>query len=135
MAGLKDMLSKGVTSVNVKTSNFMEINKIKTYINTLNDEIAVLENSIGKKIFNMWKNGNVDISMIQGELDKMQADYNEIDNQEMKIKEIESEASKILGDASTASEDMTGKTVCPKCGRVNSDNSRFCVGCGNQLKD
>lgn len=31
MAGFKKMFSKGVASVNVKTTGFIEINKIRTY--------------------------------------------------------------------------------------------------------
>ena len=75
MAGIKEMLSKGVTSVNVKTSNFMEINKIKTYINTLNDEILDLQKIIGRKTYEAWKNESFDVSMIEQELQKIKMNY------------------------------------------------------------
>lgn len=133
MAGIKDMLSKGVTSVNVKTSNFMEINKIKTYINTLSDEITELEKVIGKKTYEAYKSGSFDLSIVENELQKIRANYVEINNQETKIKTIEEEAEKILG-SGNQSVDMTGKIVCPSCGRVNTGDSKFCVGCGTQLK-
>ena len=32
MANLKDSFTKGLATINVKTSNFMEENKLKTYI-------------------------------------------------------------------------------------------------------
>lgn len=133
MAGIKEMLSKGVTSVNVKTSNFMEINKIKTYINTLNDEILDLQKIIGRKTYEAWKNESFDVSMIEQELQKIKMNYVEIENQEIKIKEIEEEAERILG-VNNQSSDMTGKIFCSSCGRVNNEDSKFCVGCGAQLK-
>ena len=37
--GLKDSLTKSITTINVKTNNFMEQSKYKTYISTLEDEI------------------------------------------------------------------------------------------------
>ena len=40
MAGFKDKFSKGLTTINVKTNNFMEQTKINTYISTLETEIA-----------------------------------------------------------------------------------------------
>lgn len=133
MAGLKDMLSKGVTSVNVKTSNFMEINKIKTYINTLQDEINSLEKTIGNKTYQMWSIGAFDIGTIEPELTKIKANFEEINNQEIKIKEIEAEADRILGNMDSAP-DLSDKIVCPSCGRANGLDSKFCVGCGTQLK-
>ena len=36
---LKDSLTKGITAINVKTNNFMEQSKCKTYISTLESEI------------------------------------------------------------------------------------------------
>lgn len=134
MAGLKDMLSKGVASVNVKTSNFMETNKIKTYINTLQDEINTIQNNIGVKTYQMWSAGEFDISKIEQELVKIKTNYEEITNQEIKIKEIEAEANKILGNQESV-QDLSDKIVCPSCGRANGKDSRFCVSCGTKLQD
>lgn len=35
MASISDSLTKGITTINVKTTNFMEQSKCKTYISTL----------------------------------------------------------------------------------------------------
>ena len=47
MADLKASISKGLTTINVKTSNFMKQNEINTYISTLENEIKDLKFQIG----------------------------------------------------------------------------------------
>lgn len=41
MATLKESFAKGITALNVKTNNFIEENKCKTYISTLEEEIIM----------------------------------------------------------------------------------------------
>ena len=48
MASLKESLSKGITTINVKTNSFMEESKCKTYISTLEKEIQILKQNIGE---------------------------------------------------------------------------------------
>lgn len=51
MASLKDTFTKGLTTLNVKTNNFMEESKCKTYITTLENEIAGLKQKLGDDIY------------------------------------------------------------------------------------
>lgn len=51
MASLKESLSKGITTINVKTSSFMEESKCKTYISTLEKEIQILKQNIGEIVY------------------------------------------------------------------------------------
>lgn len=39
MATIKESFTKGITTLNIKTNRFIEVNKCKTYIATLEEEI------------------------------------------------------------------------------------------------
>ena len=54
MADIKNTFSKGLTILNVKTANFLEINKIKTYITTLQTEIDTLKMELGSELYQNW---------------------------------------------------------------------------------
>ena len=49
MASLKESLSKGITTINVKTNSFMEESKCKTYISTLEKEIQILKQNMSEE--------------------------------------------------------------------------------------
>ena len=51
---LKMDLSKKVTEINMKTSSFLEITKIRTYIHTLEKEIQELKQQAGEKGYQNW---------------------------------------------------------------------------------
>ena len=51
MASLKESLSKGITTINVKADSFMEESKCKTYISTREKEIQILKQNIGETVY------------------------------------------------------------------------------------
>ena len=62
MADIKNTFSKGLTILNVKTANFLEINKIKTYITTLQTEIDTLKMELGSELYQNWAASETPVS-------------------------------------------------------------------------
>ena len=66
MENLKNAISKGIATFNVKTNNMLESNKCKTYIAALEKELAELECTIGKSVYDKWKSGEICIEGMDG---------------------------------------------------------------------
>ena len=120
-------LSKKVTEVNVKTSAFLEINKKKTYISTVNHELEQLQKEAGKRLYEIWKQEGLELSHFQGMLLGMQEKYEVIAEQERQITEIEQRNQQLLGAAGA------GAVYCSSCGAANAVEASFCRECGKKL--
>lgn len=131
MADIKRSLSKYLATVNVKTNNFMEINKIKTYIDTLEEEINQYYLSIGKTSFEMWENDTGDYSDIENLFEEISEKNKIINQQEEKIDTLLEQEKQILGEAKNNT--SNGVIYCPQCGVKNAANYKFCVKCGGPL--
>ena len=81
MADIKNTFSKGLTILNVKTANFLEINKIKTYITTLQSEIDTLKMELGCELYQNWAAMETPVS------EKMEEKLNLIREKEVQIAE------------------------------------------------
>lgn len=123
---LKRGLSKKVTEVNVKTSAFLEINKKKTYISNVNYELEQLQKTVGKKLYEMWSQGE-EFPAFQGILQDMKEKYEVIAEQQRQIEEIEQKNQQLLGAAGT------GNIYCWSCGAANAADALFCRECGEKL--
>lgn len=131
MAGLKDSFSKGLTTINLKTSNFMEENKIKSYISTLEDEKNAALMQIATTVYAQWTEGNVDLSAVETALETVKAKDAEIANQKEKIVQLQREEEQILG---KKAEPETETIIhCPACGAQNNAKFKFCYKCGKPL--
>ena len=110
MAGLKESLTKGLTTINMKTSNFMEESKYKTQ-------------------------GGVDYKEgIEDALNTIQSKYDLIEEQRRNIEKLHEEEKQILGNQQSANTTPNAATVfCSKCGAPNDANYKFCCKCGNPL--
>ena len=131
MSTIKNTLSKGLTTINVKTNSFMEQNKIKTYISTLENEIVSLKTAIGEKIYTSWINGGIDTTMIASELSAIRAKEEMIMEQRRRLQQIENEEKQILGNNNM--NPNPGFVFCGACGSKNNAGSNFCIKCGNKL--
>lgn len=141
MAGIKDAFSKGLTTINVKTNNFMEETKVKTYISTMENESKNLCTTVGRKIFEQWQDGTVDINSVTEELQELTRLQKEIEKSQEKIQELQKTEEAILGKrpAETAAGAVQGdipegeRIFCSQCGGVNSTAYKFCCKCGAPL--
>ena len=145
MAGIKEMFSKGITTINLKTSNFVEENKIKTYISNLETAINESYHAIGRQLYEQWRTGNVEMESFLPLINDISNKYSEIDAQMKQIDALREEEKNILGrqnevleaqgNVEPQSGDVSGEMVfCSKCGTKNQAGSKFCMHCGNSLE-
>lgn len=143
MADLKNTFSKGLTVLNVKTANFLELNKIKTYIATLNADITALRSEIGSLVYEDWKkSGAIELETIEEKLLLIREKEQQIQAQEKEAARLTEEEKQILGEqenkgqttAPAADVDLAEPVyTCPSCGQTYEQVFRFCRKCGTRL--
>jgi hypothetical protein len=136
MATIKDKFSKGLATINLKTNTFMEQNKIKTYISTLEDEIKALKAQIGETVYTKWASDAFDVACVEDALTKIKEKYAEIEVQKEKMEQLIIEEQQILGTSTEQPAVNTaaqGNVFCSSCGAPNPANYKFCTKCGSAL--
>lgn len=136
MASIKETFSKGITTINVKTSTMLEQNKINTHISTLENEIEELKNKAGHILWEKWAAGTFAIADVEELLVLVNQKMDEIEEEKKHAAEVYAEEQKILGTqqsgvSQTAREN--GASVCSSCGAQNVATSKFCTKCGTPL--
>ncbi len=137
MASLKESITKSITTLNVKTNNFMEQSKYKTYISTLEEDIKKLKFQIGALAYEKWSNGEDGKEELEPLFMQISSKYKEISIQEENIRKLYEEEQQILGtgsNASAANNAAAPGIFCSQCGAKNAENYRFCVKCGSPLQ-
>lgn len=137
MASLKESITKSITTLNVKTNNFMEQSKYKTYISTLEEDIKKLKFQIGALAYEKWSNGEDGKEELEPLFMQISSKYKEISVQEENIRKLYEEEQQILGtgsNASVANNAAAPGIFCSQCGAKNAENYRFCVKCGSPLQ-
>lgn len=137
MAGFKESFTKGLTTINMKTSNFMEESKLKTYITSLENEISSLEQGLGRSIYEKWKSGEEYKEGMEEVLTKIQSKYDAIEEQKKNIAKLHEEEKQILGSSQAAAsgtqQAQPSGMFCPACGAPNDPSYKFCCKCGASL--
>lgn len=136
MPDIKNTFSKGITVLNVKTSNFFELNKIKTYISTLTKEIEDLNQEIGRMVYTKWSNGeDILTEDVVGKLQLIQEKLSIVARQEAEAENISATEKQILGEQDAKTADITSGSVlvCPECGQTYTIPSKFCRKCGTKM--
>lgn len=141
MDSLKGVFSKGLTTLNVKTSSFMEESKCKTYISTLEKEIRELKYQAGDAMYDAWKNQTDNQEKINELLQSVADKETMIQKQNEMIKELAEQQHQILGSRQLQSQQQPAASVqpaagvvyCAKCGTQNQGSYKFCVKCGEPL--
>lgn len=127
MENLKNAISKGIATFNVKTNNMLESNKCKTYIAALEKELAELECTIGKSVYDKWKPGEICIEGMDGIFSQIEERHKLIEEQKNLIEKIKKEEERYLGS-------NQGIIYCTACGGANKKGFKFCVKCGVSLE-
>lgn len=130
---LKDMFSKGITAVSLKTSNMIEVNKLKTGISTKEKIIAEQKMKIGETVVENMENFSVD--MIRANIEIIEESQAAIEVYRADIERLEQEEREILGQGQQQAQASGNVTFCPQCGAKNSENNRFCEKCGAKLSE
>ena len=129
MASLKESLSKGITTINVKTNSVMEESKCKTYISTLEKEIQILKQNIGETVYAKSVAGESYEEEVAGMIGQIRGKYEEIEQQKAAIEQLAVQEKQILGNQSTT----VNIRYCANCGAQNAANYKFCSKCGSPL--
>ena len=144
MAGFKDSIAKNFTKMNMKTANFMEKNKAKTYIKTLQDENTSLYFKIGKLLYEKYLEDNISKEVFEEDFYRITRNLQVILEQEERIKNLELEESRVLGTSKTQSyeasrpmqsENQGDVQICSSCGATNEPMYKFCIKCGTSLEN
>lgn len=130
MASLQETFSKGLTAINVKSNNFMEVNKIKTQITSLESDIKNLKMNIGELTYASWVGGFDSKEQIDGYLAQIKTKMAEIEAANKEIENIQEQEKQILGSES----DAAPKVFCTNCGAPNKVGFKFCEKCGTPLQ-
>lgn len=135
MEKFKQSLTKGITALNVKTNNFMEESKCKTYISTLEKEIIELKQAVGGKVYEKWMVGEGAAEDTEELLKSIKEKYEEIQAQKEKIEQLQQEEQQILGTTATNAGAAQEEEFifCSQCGTRNAANYKFCRKCGVAL--
>lgn len=133
MDSFKQSITKGITALNVKTNNFMEESKCKTYIVTLQNEIKDLKTAIGNQVYENWTNGQEPVAGTEELLAQIKAKVEEIATQEEKMRQLVEAEHQILGN-SAPQQETENVIFCSQCGTKNAANYKFCCKCGTPLK-
>lgn len=139
MAGFKETFSKGLTTINVKTNNFMESTTIKTHINTLESECKTLYETIGESVYQQWMKGDFSVESVEAYLMQIKGKQEEILAERGKLEGLQKMEEDILGKktqpAQTAQAAPAGgaQMFCSQCGSANSSAYKFCCKCGAPL--
>lgn len=128
---IKQEFSKQITKINMKTSSFLEENKIRTYISTLENEIRELKLKVGENGYGMWRAGAFRGEELFPIFQEINGRYMLIRQQEEKLRQLAQQSSQVLGESQ---ETGPAKVFCPKCGAVCQPNMNFCKACGTKLR-
>lgn len=123
---LKDSLNRGVASVSTGSKTIIEKAKINSRIKTLEEEKKQLAELLGIKVYNLFMEGDIPRTEIDGFCEEITQRILQIDEQKKKLDLLEAEMSQVVGNV------KVGPATC-KCGHVNAEGSRFCARCGSAL--
>lgn len=132
MAGIKDTFSKGLTTLNVKTANFMEENKQKTLITTKEQEIEKIKLAIGDKVVANWGMEDFSLDSLSEEIEQIHQKQDAIAEAKQQIEDMLAKEKEILG-APVA--DKGEVIFCPQCGAECKAGNKFCEKCGAKLTE
>lgn len=136
---IKQGFSRQLTKINMKTSTFMEENRIKTYIATLENDIALLKSQCGELGYNLWLDNRFDVNKLIPLYRQIAEKYQQIQEQERQIQELEEQNRKVLGTAQNPGmapggpQPAAAGNPCPQCGTLCSPGVNFCKKCGAKL--
>ena len=134
MAGFKESFRKGITTINVKTSNFMEETKHKTLITTQEQEIERLKMKLGVELYENWGKEDFSLSSLQPIIDDINGRYQTIENVKKQIEELAEKEREILGASAQHVETPNVEVIyCSACGAPNRLGNKFCEKCGYKL--
>lgn len=136
MAGsLKNALDRGIASVTVKSSTFLETSKYSNQIHIAEDSIAKLKSSLGAMLYDAWKSGQPLNDLINNTFQEITNYEEQIAQLNQKIEDIKNESRQVLGKAPVAAAPAGTVQYCASCGAENKLTAKFCYKCGDKMQE
>jgi hypothetical protein len=130
---LADSLDKGIKTVSAKGKQFMETQRLHSDLSDAKNGIKVKYQQLGEKVFEMGKNGAIDIEELRPDMDAISGDYKRIAELETEIKELET---KSVSETERQPEDEGQPvTICAECNASNPQGAKFCARCGKPVAE
>ena len=129
---IKGGFSKQLTKINLKTSAFMEENKIDSYIASLQKEIGELKKRMGEMTYTLLKEDRLEASAFSSIMA-------EIDEREQRIAAESDRKRQLLARNQEILNSVKGPQqnvdfiFCRNCGNKMPRGAKFCTGCGTKL--
>ncbi len=140
---LKKNIDKGVNKASKKSAEIAEKTKLQTQIMSLKNDKKNEISELGKVVYDMLKEGNLDeeainlkfesITEIEKQINDKEEQKENIEKEGLAEESEESEESKEFEDVEVVEE--TEVIECPNCGEKNPTDAKFCQNCGTKLKD
>ena len=132
----KSSINRGVTAINVKTNASLEKAKIKTQIETIQNEVQGMMGAVGEAVFLMGQRGDAEYSKLNNHLEVIRKKKAEIAALQAELVAIDERSNQIMGSSSTNNAVPVTQTgnICPKCRSPYADGAKFCRKCGQKLQ-
>lgn len=131
---IKESIDKGIVSVSVKSSTYLEIEKLKTKVGNTAGKMDIAASEMGAAVYSQWKSGSVNMEYIGTVCTYIKELEEEIAVYQAQIGQLEQEKVKILGgDEAVPGTAGCGNGITCACGYVNEQGARFCINCGKPL--
>lgn len=132
---LKESIDKGIVSMSVKSSTYMETEKLKAKSGNVTEKMEVIIHELGAGVYGQWKAGTIDNGYIEQVCLRLKGLEDTVMEYQKQIEDLEREKEKILTgdteDGYLAGQEGAVRCV---CGRWNPPEAKFCTGCGKTLE-
>lgn len=119
-----------------KTSDMIEINRLKSDINSEERAIEEAKARIGEYYYNKYKDTDSMDAEIKKEFLSIKVSLTEIEKLNLQIEEIkEGKDDDIEVNTPVAESVQSSVITCPNCGAKNPVGSKFCTECGTKLAE
>ncbi|WP_151075055.1 zinc ribbon domain-containing protein [Flintibacter sp. KGMB00164] len=129
---LRNSLDKGIVTIGVKSSTYLEIGKLKAKIEAVKSNVDKATFELGNSVFSYWVNndGEIDCRRIEEACKNISELQREITRYQGAIEELEAEKARVLSGENGS---LSSNTVTCSCGQINEQGAKFCLQCGRAL--
>lgn len=124
---IKGTLDRGLATMSVKSESLVETGRTKAAIANLEDRLHDAEAALGKRFYELWKQGGRETAELAEELTAVDSLCAERDKLSARLEQIRREEEALLS--------KTSGRFCMHCGKPAEDDAKFCMHCGSPLRE
>lgn len=129
---IKKGIDRGIVSASVQSTTYIEVGKLRSKIDHVNDSIQQTKVELGQTVYANWRNGVDNTTYIEEVCNSIRRLEQEIEGYEAQIAELQAEKERVLSGAGVTSVETNG--VLCSCGQRNGADAKFCIGCGKPVE-